>query len=69
VPYRNSKLTNLLQDSLGGNSKTLMFVNVGPAESNCSETKCSLEFALRAKSVKLGKAAKNVEGGTRGGRM
>ena len=69
VPYRNSKLTTLLQDSLGGNSKTLMFVNVAPSESNSGETKCSLDFALRAKTVQLGRASKNVEGGIRGGAM
>ena len=59
VPYRDSKLTRLLQDSLGGNSKTLMFVNCGPAQQNCAETKNSLDFASRAKTVALGKATKN----------
>ena len=59
VPYRDSKLTYLLQDSLGGNSKTLMFVNCGPAQQNCAETKNSLDFASRAKTVALGKATKN----------
>jgi len=34
VPYRNSKLTRLLQDSLGGNTKTVMIANVGPADYN-----------------------------------
>jgi len=61
VPYRDSKLTYLLQDSLGGNSKTLMFVNVGPAQQNCAETINSLNFASRAKTVALGKATKNRE--------
>ena len=47
------------QDSLGGNSKTLMFVNCGPSQLNCSETNNSLAFASRAKAVALGKATKN----------
>ena len=61
MPYRDSKLTYLLQDSLGGNSKTLMFVNIGPSQENCAETINSLNFASRAKTVALGKATKNRE--------
>jgi kinesin family protein 3/17 len=38
IPYRNSQLTRLLQDSLGGNSKTVMIANVGPADYNSDET-------------------------------
>ncbi|PNW84448.1 hypothetical protein CHLRE_03g145107v5 [Chlamydomonas reinhardtii] len=60
IPYRNSKLTRLLEDSLGGNSKCVMIVNVSPAAENVSETKCSLEFASRARKVELGKARVNV---------
>ena len=59
VPYRNSKLTHVLQDSLGGSSKVLMFVNVSAATSNASETGCSLTFAQRARAVELGAAQRN----------
>uniref|UniRef100_A0AC34FAS9 Kinesin-like protein n=1 Tax=Panagrolaimus sp. ES5 TaxID=591445 RepID=A0AC34FAS9_9BILA len=52
VPYRNSKLTRLLQDSLGGNSKTLMIANIGPATYNYDETISTLRYANRAKNIK-----------------
>jgi len=52
VPYRNHKLTQLMRDSIGGSSKTLMFVNVSPAISNMDETVSSLKYATRAKKVK-----------------
>jgi hypothetical protein len=51
IPYRNHKLTQLMQDSLGGSSKTLMFVNCSPASSNLDETLCSLKYATRAKKI------------------
>jgi len=60
IPYRNSKLTMLLKDSLGGNSKTLMIVQASPAQSNVVETLSSLGFASRARQVELGRAKKNV---------
>lgn len=52
VPYRDSKLTRLLQDSLGGNSKTIMIANIGPASSNYEETIITLRYAYRAKAIK-----------------
>ncbi|KAJ9587101.1 hypothetical protein L9F63_028327 [Diploptera punctata] len=52
IPYRNSKLTRLLQDSLGGNSKTVMCANIGPADYNYDETISTLRYANRAKNIK-----------------
>merc|ERR1712086_389387 len=60
VPYRNSKLTHILQDSIGGDAKTLMFANINPAEMHIPETLCALNFAVQAKSVATGAIKKNV---------
>mmetsp|Transcript_39136 Transcript_39136/g.124247 ORF Transcript_39136/g.124247 Transcript_39136/m.124247 type:complete len:691 (+) Transcript_39136:141-2213(+) len=57
VPYRNHKLTQLLQDSLGGSAKALMFVNCSPAASSAAETVAALSFASRAKRVTNSSAA------------
>ncbi|KAL2483112.1 Kinesin-like calmodulin-binding protein [Forsythia ovata] len=51
IPYRNHKLTMLMSDSLGGNAKTLMFVNISQAESNLDETYNSLMYASRVRSI------------------
>lgn len=51
IPYRDSKLTRILQDSLGGNTKTVMIANVGPADYNIDETLSTLRYASRAKSI------------------
>ncbi len=60
VPYRNHILTKLMKDSLGGNAKTLMFVNCSPSVYNESETKNSLDYATRVKKIK-NQVGKNVE--------
>lgn len=52
VPYRESKLTRLLQDSLGGRTKTCVIATVSPARSNMEETLSTLDYALRAKSIR-----------------
>ncbi|CAG8466905.1 5071_t:CDS:2 [Racocetra persica] len=52
VPYRDSKLTRLLQDSLGGNAKTLMIACVSSSESNLNETINTLKYANRARNIK-----------------
>ena len=52
IPYRDSKLTRLLQDSLGGNTKTVMIANLGPADYNYEESLTTLRYANRAKNIK-----------------
>ncbi|KAF8365135.1 hypothetical protein HHK36_032878 [Tetracentron sinense] len=62
VPYRNSKLTQVLQSSLGGQAKTLMFVQLNPDVDSHSETLSTLKFAERVSGVELGAARSNKEG-------
>lgn len=60
VPFRNSVLTFLLQDSMAGQAKVLMFVCVSPASYNASESGSSLLFASRARGVAFGQIKKNA---------
>jgi len=60
VPYRDSKLTYLLQDSLGGNSRTMMVVTVCPTNITLDETQNALQFATRVRRIHIGTAKKNV---------
>ncbi|KAH0885713.1 hypothetical protein HID58_061809 [Brassica napus] len=62
VPYRNSKLTQVLQNSLGGQAKTLMFVQINPDEDSYAETVSTLKFAERVSGVELGAARSYKEG-------
>jgi kinesin family protein C2/C3 len=66
VPYRNSKLTFLLQDSLSASARVLMFVNVTPCLASAGESQCSLNFAGRCRAVQLGAAKKTVRDGSVG---
>ena len=60
VPYRNSKLTWLLQPCLGNQSKALMFVNVAPSQESAQETLCSLRFAAKVNATEIGTAKRFV---------
>ncbi|KAL0665015.1 hypothetical protein Bca4012_101853 [Brassica carinata] len=62
IPYRNSKLTQLLQSSLGGRAKTLMFVQLNPDATSYSESMSTLKFAERVSGVELGAAKSSKEG-------
>ena len=65
IPYRNSKLTFLLADSLKDNAKVLMLSHIASEEDNCSETVSTLHFATRVSNVTLGKAKRNLVQSTR----
>mmetsp|Transcript_24002 Transcript_24002/g.57943 ORF Transcript_24002/g.57943 Transcript_24002/m.57943 type:complete len:1481 (+) Transcript_24002:367-4809(+) len=60
IPYRDSKLTYLLQSSLGGNSRTMMVVTICPHNDSYDETTFALKFATRVRRINLGSAQKNV---------
>jgi kinesin family protein C2/C3 len=60
IPYRDSKLTYLLQDSLGGNSRTMMIVAVTPVDVAYDESIHALQFATRVRRINIGAAQRNV---------
>ena len=69
VPYRDSKLTRLLQDSLGGNSRTLMIACVSPTDRDFMETLNTLKYANRARNIKNKVRRGEERGGEREGEV
>ena len=63
IPYRDSKLTRMLQDSIGGNALTTMIACVSPIEYNISETLNTMKYASRARSIRNTAKANQVEAG------
>lgn len=55
IPYRNSKLTQILRDSLGNDSKVVMLLHISPKEDDLAETVCSLNFGTRVRGIQLGR--------------
>lgn len=60
IPFRSSKLTRLLQESLGGNTITVMIAAIGPADRNFDETLNTLQYANRAKNIQNSKYVTTV---------
>lgn len=61
IPYRDSKLTHLLKDSLSGDAKTLIIVTVSPSQDDVSESTSTLSFGSRVACVEKGKAKQQVD--------